>query len=180
MLLALASDVTPYKSPDQRRWARAACVWHGTFSSFLWIFKLEAILCFRFGFFYIETTLSSQDGARNASLWSLWSQGEEGSGKCSILSQLQLRMSPGRELALGTCHPWGTAGLTEKQEEALLMAPSLNLGAVPCKDAEGWESWSAPRSAAPSHLPCRRYHLRAAPGGMGMTAQAKPPRGSLG
>ena len=57
MLLVLASDVTPCKSPDQRRWACAACVWHGTFSSFLCIFNLEAIMCFSLGFLYRDNTV---------------------------------------------------------------------------------------------------------------------------
>lgn len=117
VLLVLVSDVNPYKSPDQRRRARAAWIWHGTFSSFLCIFKVEAIMCFSLGFFYTETTLSCRDGARKAPLWSLWSRGEEGGGKHSSLSRLCLWISPGRELAPGTCCPWGTTGLTEEQRK---------------------------------------------------------------
>lgn len=147
MLPALPSDVTPCKSPDQRRWAHAACAWHGTLSLFLWIFKLEGIMCFSLVFLYRGKAVQLKWSMKCSPLV-LVVTGDEVSDKHSTSSQLYLWMSPSRELARRMCCPWGTVGLMQEQEEAFLTAPALHLRAAPCEGAEGWESCSAPCSPA--------------------------------
>lgn len=106
---------------------------------------------FSFGVSYQEA-LSYQDGAGITSLWCLWSQWKEESGKHSSLSQLCLWIRPGRELVRGHAAP-GAWWASQKNWRSLADSAGFYLHAVPFENVEGWESWSTPHSAAPSHSP---------------------------